>query len=83
MVVLPLGAMVKRATPVEEATTKGLMSPAAPWMLKVTVEEVAFTPATVPLSLRVPEALIESRSVPVRLMLAAVRLEADAVVRVV
>ena len=60
-VVEPLGPMVKRAALVEEATTKGLILPALPCRLKVTVEEVALMPATVPLSMifPLPKALAE------------------------
>ena len=48
----PFCRIVKREVPVEEATLNGLI-PADPCTLKVTVEEVAFMPATVPLSKRV------------------------------
>jgi hypothetical protein len=41
-------------TPVEEVTFKGFKVP-APWMLKDTVDVVALTPATVPLSIKVPK----------------------------
>ena len=40
----------------EEATLKGSKVP-EPWTLKEIVEEVAFTPATVPLSLKIPGAM--------------------------
>lgn len=51
--------MVKRLELVEEATTKGLMLPAEPCRLKVTVEEVAFMPTTVPLSMSLPSPRVE------------------------
>ena len=43
-----------RLLPVEEETANGVILPALPWTLKVTVDDVAFTPATVPLSIKSP-----------------------------
>jgi hypothetical protein len=59
---LPLAKTVSRDVPVELETLKGLRFP-EPWTLKEVAEEVAFTPATVPLAMRgsiepaVPEAV--------------------------
>ncbi len=58
-VVLPiptLWLLVTRRTetPELDATLKMSLLPAVPCMLKLTVELVAFTPATVPLSLKAP-----------------------------
>jgi hypothetical protein len=46
--------------PVEEEVLKMSLVPALPWRLKVTVELVAFTPATVPLSWKIPVARVEA-----------------------
>jgi len=54
MVVEPLALIVNMATPVEEATTKGLMLPGFPWRLKVIVLDVALMPVTAPLSMNLP-----------------------------
>jgi len=48
MPALPLARTVSKEAPDEEATLKGLLVP-VPWMLKLTVEEVALTPITVAL----------------------------------
>jgi hypothetical protein len=48
------GLTTNRDVPVEEAMLKMSLAPALPWRLKVTVEEVALMPATVPLSLIKP-----------------------------
>ncbi len=48
----PLARIVKRLVPVDDATLNGSI-PAEPFTLKVTVDDVAFTPSTVPLSIRV------------------------------
>lgn len=48
----PFASIEKSEAPVEEETLNGL-TPAAPWTLKDTVEDVALIPATVPLSRRV------------------------------
>ncbi len=53
IVVEPLAATVSREAPDDEATLKGFKVP-VPWMLKETVEDVAPTPATVPLSSSAP-----------------------------
>lgn len=45
---------LKKEVPEEEATLNGSMLPAVPWMLKLMLDDVAFCPATVPLSSRVP-----------------------------
>ena len=49
---LPFWMMEKREVPVEDATLNGL-TPALPCTLKVTVEDVALTPRTDPLSISV------------------------------
>jgi hypothetical protein len=61
----PFWRIVKSDVPVEEATLNGL-TPAAPCTLKVTVEDVALIPATVPLSRRVdvPRVVAVSQRVP-------------------
>jgi hypothetical protein len=46
---LPFWSTESIVAPVEDAITNGLV-PAVPWRLKVTVDEVALTPETVPLS---------------------------------
>jgi hypothetical protein len=51
----PLLVRVSKDVPVDDATTNGLSAP-DPCILKVTVDEVAPTPATVPLSLNNPVA---------------------------
>jgi hypothetical protein len=51
MVVEPLAATKKSEVPELEATLKGFKFP-EPCTLKDTVEEVAFTPATVPLAIK-------------------------------
>ncbi len=48
MPTLWLAVTAKMDIPDDEATLKGLNVP-VPWMLKETVDEVALTPATVPL----------------------------------
>ena len=45
---------LKTEMPVEEETSKISLLPPEPWRLKVMVEEVALTPATVPLSINLP-----------------------------
>jgi hypothetical protein len=42
------------AAPVEDATENAVAEPAFPCTLKVIIDEVAFTPATVPLSRKSP-----------------------------
>ena len=56
--------MVKSDVPVEDATLNGL-TPERPCTLKVTVDDVALIPATVPLSRRVevPSVVAESQRV--------------------
>ena len=60
----PFASIEKSEAPVEEETLNGL-TPAAPWTLKDTVEDVALIPATVPLSRRVdtPRVVAESHRV--------------------
>lgn len=60
----PLARILKNDVPVEEATLKASLVPAFPCTLNVTVEEVAFTPATVPLSRNSP---VESAEADVHL----------------
>ena len=52
--ILELGLTVRIEVPEEEAMLKISEPPALPWRLKVTVEEVAFTPKTVPLFMSLP-----------------------------
>jgi hypothetical protein len=49
----PFAKTVSNCAPLEEATTNGFSVP-LPWMLNDTVDDVAFTPATAPLSSNVP-----------------------------
>jgi hypothetical protein len=56
---LPLLRTVRIVAPVEDATRNGL-TPAAPCTLKVTVDEVALIPDTVPLSRRVEVPRVEA-----------------------
>lgn len=59
MPTLWLAVAVRMEIPVELDTLKMLLvEPDVPWMLKVTVEEVALTPATVPLSMIKPWAKV-------------------------
>ena len=54
-----LEVTAKIEIPEEEATlNKVLVVPAVPWMLKEIVDEVAPIPATVPLSIKMPEAVV-------------------------
>ena len=61
---LPFWRMVKSEVPVDDATLNGF-KPDEPCTLKVMVEEVALTPATVPLSIKspVPSVVAESQRV--------------------
>ena len=54
MPTLPLARILKNDVPDEDATLNGLSEP-VPFTLKDIVEEVAFTPETVPLSRRIPD----------------------------
>jgi hypothetical protein len=64
---LPFWRIVKSEVPVDDATLNGL-TPAVPCTLKVTVDEVALTPDTVPLSWKSPvdkvEAELQRASLP-------------------
>lgn len=55
----PVWVMVKRFNPVADATAKGLRVP-EPVTSKVVVELVALTPATVPLSIKMPMPVVEA-----------------------
>ena len=52
-VVEPLAATVNKDAVLEEATLNGFSVP-VPWTLKETVDDVALTPATLPLSFKIP-----------------------------
>jgi hypothetical protein len=54
---LPFWSTESIVAPVEDAITNGLV-PAVPWRLKVTVDEVALTPETVPLSIKRPVPIV-------------------------
>ena len=51
---LPAAVNLAIEVPVEEAMLKMSLVPAVPWMLKPMLEEVAFMPITVPLSMSLP-----------------------------
>jgi len=59
---LPNLSILKTETPVDDETLKISLAPAFPCKLKVMVEEEAFTPKTVPLSIRVEVAKEEEVS---------------------
>jgi hypothetical protein len=54
MPTLPFARILKSDVPVDDATLKASFVPAVPCTLKVTVEDVALTPATTPLSMKSP-----------------------------
>jgi hypothetical protein len=66
MPILELGLTVRIEVPEEEAILKISLEPAVPWRLKVTVEEEALTPKTVPLSMSLPApiAVVEVQAGP-------------------
>ena len=55
---LPLLMIERSEVPVDDATVNGL-TPAVPCTLKVTVEDVALTPDTVPLSRKRPDVRLD------------------------
>ena len=59
MVKLPAGVRLMMVAPVEVLMLKMLLAPAMPWMVKATSVLVALTPATAPLSARMPAAVVE------------------------